>query len=256
MRSGHGLPLSRARRIVGDLCVFAHATPKGVITRRLQLLPLVSAMKAHTDRPPWTAVIAKAFALTALDLPQLRQVYVKLPWPSLYQYDKSSAAIVMERDVDGEPALFFPRIEGPEDKSLGEIAAELHHLKTAPIPEIEDFAETVFVAGLPMPIRRFLWWIALNIGPLRPGYFGTFCITTLAGDGATITNVVNPLSAALSYGPFSADGELDMVFSFDHRVFDGALVARALARLEAVLLDAILDEVRRGIVESPRTAAE
>lgn len=257
MRSGHGLPLSRARRFIGDLCAFAHATPKGVITRRMPLQPLVTAMKAHPDRPPWTAVIAKAFALAALELQELRRVYVKLPWPSLYQYDKSSAAIVTEREVDGEPVLFFPRIEGPEDKSLAEIAAELRHFKTAPIAEIEDFAETVFIAGLPTPIRRLLWWIALNLGPLRPGYFGTFCITTLAGEGATITNIVHPLSSALSYGTFSAEGELEMVFSFDHRVFDGALVARALARLEANLLGAVLDEVRvSALAASPKAAAE
>jgi hypothetical protein len=41
----------------------------------------------------------------------------------------------------------------------------------------------------------------------------------------------------------SDDGVLDVRVIYDHRVMDGATVARALARLEEILNSAIKDEV-------------
>ena len=40
------------------------------------------------------------------------------------------------------------------------------------------------------------------------------------------------------------DGELDVRIIYDHRVMNGATVARALGRLEEILLGPVLEEVR------------
>jgi pyruvate/2-oxoglutarate dehydrogenase complex dihydrolipoamide acyltransferase (E2) component len=42
---------------------------------------------------------------------------------------------------------------------------------------------------------------------------------------------------------FDASGTLPMWMSFDHRVLDGATAARALAKMEEVLLDVIIKEI-------------
>ena len=49
-------------------------------------------------RIPWPVVFAKAYALVAAGSPPLRRVYVKLPWPRLYELPQSVASIIIERD--------------------------------------------------------------------------------------------------------------------------------------------------------------
>ena len=67
-----------------------------------------------------------------------------------------------------------------------------------------------------------------------------------------------PQPCLLSYGPADADGNVVVRLTFDHRVFDGALAGRALARLEEVLNSSILEELRDlakfELVESDRQA--
>jgi pyruvate/2-oxoglutarate dehydrogenase complex dihydrolipoamide acyltransferase (E2) component len=41
-----------------------------------------------------------------------------------------------------------------------------------------------------------------------------------------------------------SEGRLMVRLNFDHRIFDGALAARVLARLEQMLNSAILEELR------------
>ena len=54
-------------------------------------------------------------------------------------------------------------------------------------------------------------------------------------------------NAAALLAELRADGSLGQVtvrLSFDHRIFDGALAARVLTRLDRVLNSSILDELR------------
>jgi hypothetical protein len=51
------------------------------------------------------------------------------------------------------------------------------------------------------------------------------------------------LTSTIHYGMFDASGTLPMWMSFDHRVLDGATAARALAKMEEVLLDVIIKEI-------------
>ena len=73
---------------------------------------------------PWPVVFAKAYALVAAGSPPLRRVYVKLPWPHLYELPRSVASIIVERDWphngdSGEKALFLCRLTGVAVQQLG-----------------------------------------------------------------------------------------------------------------------------------------
>jgi hypothetical protein len=243
---GRSVPFSRARRSVGDLIALAEAGTRAIIRRRMRLAPLAAAMAASPWRPLWSAVFVKAFALVAAADPQLRRAYVRLPWPRLYEYPQSVALVAVERELDGEAAVFFARMKQPEEMALSEIADVLRYAKTAPVDSISDFRRMLRVAGLPRPLRRLMWWVGLNLGRQRANYFGTFGVSTVAGEGATIESTLNPVSFTLTYSPLSATGEIDVVLSFDHRVLDGAAVARALSALEAALNGPILAEVEEG----------
>jgi hypothetical protein len=51
-----------------------------------------------------------------------------------------------------------------------------------------------------------------------------------------------------------SEGKLMVRLNFDHRIFDGALAARVLIRLEQVLNSSILDELRG--LAGPAASAE
>lgn len=242
---GRSIALSGPRRIIADVCYFAGDTTKGVISRRLGLGPLarVLAQLPRGAKPLWPAMIARAYGLVAADMPELRRAYVKFPWPHIYEYPMSVSMIATERVFDGEPTLFFVRMKGPEHMSLGELAERLRRAKSVDWQEERDFRRVFAIASLPLPLRRLIWWLGLNIGRQRANYFGTFGISSLAGQGATITNAVHMFTVLLSYGAMADDGSLELFFSFDHRAFDGGVVARALSRLEEKLNGPIVEEI-------------
>jgi hypothetical protein len=53
-----------------------------------------------------------------------------------------------------------------------------------------------------------------------------------------------PVTTLLNYGIIDADGTVNVRIIYDHRVMNGATVARALNRLEEILTTIVLDELR------------
>src|SRR5262245_61331157 len=105
----------------------------------MALAPVVAARRSVADRPPWTAVFTKAFALVAAEVPQFRRAYCKFPWPHLYEYPASVAAVTVERDYRGEKAVFSVRMKDPARRSLAEIAQLIRAGTTNPIEQMKDF---------------------------------------------------------------------------------------------------------------------
>ena len=241
---GRRIPLSRPRRMVVDLLHFASGVPSIPVQRRMSLSSVISARAACRRRPRWTAIFAKGYAVVAAEFPQIRRAYIKFPWPSLYEYPTSIASVVVEREYGGEPILFAARIKNPEKKALDQIGHALEHALTAPIDSINEFKRALRVSGLPRPLRRLLWWLGLNIGRQRPNFFGTFAISVYSALNSESLHPLSPLTTILNYGVIDAEGNVTVRIIYDHRVLDGATVARALARLEEVLNADIVEELK------------
>lgn len=241
---GRMIPLSVPRRMVIDLLYFARSIPTVPVQKRMSLEPLMAARAACKDRPRWTAIFTKAYALMAREFPEFRRAYVKLPWHHLYEYPDSNATVIIEREYKGEPGLFSISIKEPARQSLREIGRQLEYGSTAPVESIKDFRRAMNFARLPKPIRRTLWWICLNWGRQRGNYFGTFGVSVYSALQAELLHPLSPLTTLLNYGVMSSDGMLDVRIIYDHRVMNGATVARALGGLEEILNTVILDEVR------------
>ena len=241
---GRALPLSGPRRLVGDLMTFSIGVPRVTVQRRMNLAPLVHARKTLHRRPPWTAIFLKAYGLLADETPELRRAYVKLPWPQLYEYPESVAAIAHEREHLGENVVLLTRVKGPARRSILDLTAHIRAAQSRPVSEIREFSQALRLARAPAPIRRFLMWIGLNIGRQRGNRFGTFHLSVYSGLGAESFNPLSPLTTLLNYGPIDEEGLVNVRIIYDHRVMDGATVARALEKLEAILNGSVADEVR------------
>lgn len=240
---GRMIRLSIPRRMVGDLLYFARRIPTVPVQKRMALAPLAAARAACRERPRWTTLFTKGYALMAREFPEFRRAYVKLPWPHLYEYPASNATVIFERDYHGEPGLFSISIKEPARQSLGEIGRQLAHASTAPIESIKDFRRTIQFTRLPAFLRRPLWWICLNFGRQRGNYFGTFAVSVYSALQAESLHPLSPITTLLNYGVMDSDGAVDVRIIYDHRVMDGATVARALGRLEQILNSAVKEEV-------------
>jgi hypothetical protein len=240
---GRALKISAPRRLVGDLLRFSIGVPRVTVQRHMNLAPLVAARQAQRPKPSWSAIFVKGYALLARETPEFRRAYVKFPWPHFYEYSVSVASIAHEREYEGERAVLLSRIKGPERCSIAELHASIHAARSRPVMEIKEFRRALTMARVPTLIRRALMWLGLNIARERANFFGTFQFSVYSGLGAESLNPLTPLTTLLNYGPIGDDGSVTVRIHYDHRVLDGANVARALGRFEEILNGEIADEV-------------
>jgi hypothetical protein len=243
-RRGHTVPLSLTRRLMCDVLHFARQIPSVPVQRHMNLAPILAARQACPARPSWVALFAKAYSLVAAENPRLRQSYLSFPYPRLYQHPESVATISVERNYQGEDTIFFARLKSPDRQSLPSLDGHLRHWKTAPIEEIAAFRNALRFTRLPRPLRRLGWWIALNAyGARREKHFGTFGISVYSSLGVDSLHPIAPMTTLINYGRIASDGRVDVRIIYDHRVLDGAVIARTLVRLEEVLCGEMVAEL-------------
>jgi hypothetical protein len=233
---GRKLPLSLPRRLIGDLMHFARQVPSVPVQRRMNVAPLLEARRQAQPRPGWCALFTAAYARVAARRPELRRAYLSFPRPHLYEHPVSVASVAVERRVGEEDAVLFAQVRAPEHHTPAQLDSFLKDCKELPVESVGAFRRALRVSRLPRPLRRFLWWLGLNYsGYKRARNLGTFAVSVYSGLGAEGLHPLSPLTTTLNYGVIAADGTVDVRVIYDHRVLDGATVARALEDLEAVL---------------------
>src|SRR5579883_603715 len=243
---GRRVALSLPRRWIGDLMAFSARVPVVTFERRMDLGAVAAARAALAAPPAWPLLFAKAYAAVAARRPELRRAYVPFPRPHLFEANDSVASLAVEREYAGEPAVFFGLVRAPDRMPLPELVGRLERWKRAPLGEVREFRRLIQYTRLPRPVRRLAWAYGLyTSGARRARNFGTFGISVTAGLGATGLTLLSPLATTLNYGVLAPDGGLDVRLHFDHRVLDGAPVARALDDLEAVLRTDVAAELRQ-----------
>jgi hypothetical protein len=244
---GRTVALSAPRRLIGDLLHFARQVPSIPVQRRMNVAALAAARAQGPRRVSWCAIFTKAYARTAALVPELRRAYLAFPRPRLYEHPFSIASVAVERVYQGEHAVFFAHLRGPEEQSLADLDEHLRRFKEEPVESFGLFRRALLVSRFPRWLRHGLWWFGLNAsGPKRASRMGTFGVSSYAALGAESLHPLSPLTTTLNYGVIRADGSVPVRIIYDHRVLDGATVARALARMEQILHHDILPELGRG----------
>jgi hypothetical protein len=241
---GRAIKLSASRRLVGDLMKFSIGVPRVTVQRQMNISALLEARTAQTIRPSWTVLFLKGYALLAQERPDLRRAYVKFPRPQLYEYPDNVASIAHEREHQGERVVLLSMIKAPEKKSVTALETLIQSARSRPVMDVREFRRSLRFARLPGPVRWLLMWLGLNLGRQRPRFFGTFQLSVYSGLGAESLNPLTPLTTLLNYGPIDKDGTVTVRIHYDHRVMDGANVARALERFESILNGEVAAEVK------------
>jgi hypothetical protein len=241
---GRRLALSPQRRWIVDLLHASRDIPLVTVEREIDLTSLTTLRTKLPLRLGWVAIFCKAYALVALRIPELRRTYLKFPWPYLYEHPSSVATITVEREYLGEQAVFLTPIKNPETMKLLDIENRIRERKTGEISQFGEYRRLIRNSRWPRLVRRILWWGLLNLsGPARARYVGTFGLTVIASLGSSPIGIIAPMTTLLTYSPIDDQGKIRVRLSFDHRVMDGAVIARALNQLEQVLVGPIRDEM-------------
>lgn len=233
---------------------FSIGVPRVTVQRHMNVRPLQAARMMQQSKPSWTVLFLKGYALLSQEIPDLRRAYIKFPRPQLYEYPESVASIAHEREHDGERIVLLSSIKGVERRSITELEALIHAARSRPVQEIKEFRRALKFARMPAPLRWLLMWLGLNIGRQRGRRFGTFQLSVYSGLGAESLNPLSPLTTIFNYGPILPDGSVTVRIHYDHRVMDGANVARALERFERILNGEVAGELD-GLAQQSGTMA-
>ena len=236
--------ISRARKLVIDLMHFS--VPLVVVHRTMKLDRLVKARAKLSVRPGWTTIFAKALCLMARDEPELRTFYLRWPWPHLFELPRSVVMAAIIRDSFDKEVPLFLKIGSADEMPLSEVEAILQRGKNAPLDQVPTIKRLFKIMRLPLPLRRLVWAFALNVGRQRANHFGTIAITSIASLGSETVVANTPGPSLISYGMMRDDNTMELLFHWDHRIFDGIVAARALQKLEDIMNGAIADELQAG----------
>jgi hypothetical protein len=247
---------SAARGCIADVARLAADIPLFPVERTMPLAALAGARAAATPRIGWAAVFMKAYAVVAADMPILRTWLAHGPAglrPRLATSAGSVATLAVNRIEAGEDRLFWARLAQPDARPLAEIQQFVIDCGTKPVEEI--FKRQLQLEMVPGFLRRtILRWNMRSVSPKRAARIGTFSLSTLAGLGATNRFHPTICTTSLSYAPLDASGNCLVTLIADHRVLDGAAAARALDRLEQVLLGRMHAELTAIPAAAPRPA--
>jgi hypothetical protein len=259
---GKYLPLSGPRRFIGDLVHFARRIPSAPVSRSLDVSALIEPRIRQRARPSCSCIFMKAYATVGAQHAPLRRSLLEFPWPRLYEHPWMNCALAIERIYRGEEGVFVGLFRAPEHQTLSQLQQSVAWYKNESLEKVGFYRMALRFSKAPAPIRHLLWWGALNIwGSKRCKRFGTFGLSSYGSLGAEQIHPISPLTTTLTYGPIDpATGKVVVKLIYDHRVLDGAYVARRLRDLEDMLNGPILGELRDGparhaIAESPLDAA-
>ena len=214
----------------------------------MDLSALAGPRTRHGSRPSWTCIFMKAYALVGAAHPPLRRSYLEFPWPRLYEHPWMNCALAIERTYRGEDGVFVGLFRAPSSRRWPSSRNRWSGTRTR---RWRRSASTAWPCGSARRRRRSGGCYG-GARSTSPGYkrckrFGTFGLSSYGALGAEQVHPISPLTTTLTYGPIDpATQHVVVKLIYDHRVLDGAYVARRLRDIEDTLNGPILEELRGG----------
>jgi len=231
------------RSCIADVAMVAREIPLFPVDRHCELAPLAAARSACRHRIGWAAIFLKAYATVVRQTPALRSWFLPGLRPRLATTSQNVATLAINRLEEGVERLCWARLDRPEERPLTDIQQFIDDCGRKPLAEM--FKRQLELEMLPSWLRRIvLRWNLRSTSAKRVARLGTFSLSTLAGLGAGNRFHPTLCTSSLAYGPVTADGCCLVTLIADHRVVDGALVARSLITLEDVLREDLVRELQ------------
>jgi hypothetical protein len=215
-------------------------------TLDLDVTALGERWQARGERVPWTAVVAKALALTAVRVPELNRAYLRGPFGDrVVEFAHRSVNLPVALREGGEVYLSAIVLRDADRRSVAELAAEIRQAQARPIDETKI---TRLVATKP---NTLLWRTVL-----RGVHFAAYRwpgMGRLGAGGLSVSSLIEhgddpALMRAVSYGPTAmtlcitaarrgADGRqrLELGLGINHVAMTGLVLRRMTSVLRDLL---------------------
>ncbi len=207
-----------------------------------------------------TAILLKAIARAQRLYPQSLQGY--LPFNMRVNYHEIVAGFTVEKVVDSDPAVFFGCIEGPERKTLVQIASELRDYGVGKISEVPTLKMQDTFSKVPVLLRKIFFLLANFFPQLRLSFnSATFGLSTLGKYG--VVTAFGPAICACTFGigtiedrPVVRRGEiivkpvLTIALSYDQRLIDTIPAAMFMRDIKELLEGKLEDYLELGFGEA------
>lgn len=251
---GKRIALSNGRRLVDDVIRMANNTPLASLTCDWELEEVAQLRRMAKPKISWNVLVMKALAAVAERHPVLKQGYVTFPWAHIYQHHQSVGMMTMSRQYKGEERLLFARFNEPNNHTLVELQKQYDVYRKAPIEDIRQFRHQITFAKFPSLVRRFAWWTLFNVWPVKRAFhMGTFGMSFSGHRGSYGKQHLGPNTATIGVDPSPRNGISRIVFTFDHRVIDGAPASAIIALTRHMLNTAIRQELAKMAGVHPAT---
>src|SRR5262245_17550016 len=111
-RKGIRVPVSPARTMVMEVLHHARKVPSLPLSRDMNVREVAAWRKACGVS--WTAVFLKAYGQVSQKHRELRRAWMRWPYQHFYEHPTSEAAILVEREWQGEQVVLGGKIRSPE----------------------------------------------------------------------------------------------------------------------------------------------
>jgi pyruvate/2-oxoglutarate dehydrogenase complex dihydrolipoamide acyltransferase (E2) component len=214
-------------------------------------LAKVEALRAEGHGIGFTAVFARATALTILAHPRLnRRIFHGLFGRRQVSFDHITCAMVAERTDDRGELIVLPmKIRNIDQCSVEDIHARIRAVKQDPLDSVEGYQAVKKVHSLPrflVPLIHFLY--RSQPGLIDRG-FSTYALSSVVVAGAPTIAGTAPANQT-TFCPFNLKERAEVVegkvvprmmlsvgISVDHYLVDGLELQRAAITLEKLLQD-------------------
>jgi hypothetical protein len=242
---GRWIRLSPGRILVEEMLRHAQRVPSVPVAKRLNVSQLAQLRQRTAVPISWTSIFIHAYSRVSQEVEALRTVYMPWPRPHLYLHPHTICKLAIERQWQGERVPLMAELWNSNTLCLEAIGQQITRFKSTPLWEISNFRQLMRLARLPRPLRRMMIWKTLYLsGPRRCKRMGTFLLTNYGHLGAESLHPISPHTTVLTLAPISPNGDVTVKLIYDHRVTDGANIARCLHRLDEILHGQTLQELR------------
>ncbi len=245
MNSGKRIKLSNGRRLVDDIIRTSTKMPMATFTRDFDVSEIEKIRRKTRPKIAWNVMYMKAYAIVGKRIPELRQCYVNFPWPHAYQHKYNVCLLTMLREFQTEERLLFARFNRPEKKSLLKLNQMYEQYRKDPVEEIKQFRHQIRFASAPWFVRRFAWWMLMNVLPSkRMSHLGTFGMTLSGYKGSYASRLLGPNTGILGIDVLPRKGIARFTLTFDHQIMDGVAIVNVIEEIYKTLQNEIAAELR------------
>ena len=186
----------------------------------------------------YLAYVLSAYACMLAEFPVLNSYLRIWPLTRLAVYRGVDIAFPIERIWEGNSIVLLGLLKDAQNLKVDEINSFLSERRDAPLDSLPEFGSYKRLLKIPSWCR---WWLfQLGAKPF-PGLMrrlvGTTAVTSVGKFGTTLTTPLSPHSCTVSLGlvetrPRVVEGRVEprlsawITVTYDHRVADGAFVAR------------------------------